>query len=170
LSQEDPDLPIQRVSRPEDRERLLAEALAHAEALEEQYRVVPADPPHAARWKGALAVVTFGIALLTAVFPPAWLAGPPAAIPTPGDRDRGLRTAVFLQAQQVEAFRVREGRLPLTLAELPARLPGLTLVRSNNRVYQIRGRRADGTLVIYDSARPSPAFEASAVWPRTERP
>lgn len=164
LTAEDPDQPVHRVSRVEDRERLLAEALAHAEAMEEQYRVIPADEPLVGRWKTPLATLGFVVAALVAIFPPAWLAGPPAPVPTPGEVDRGLRAAMYLQVQQVEAFRAREGRLPETLSELPSRIPGLRLVRSNNRVYQLRARRGDGSVLIYDSAQPSPSFAAAALW------
>lgn len=164
LSAEDPDLPTHTISRIEDRERLLAEAMAHAEALEEQYKVIPADPAPRGRWKTPAASAIFALALVVAFVPPSWLAGREAPRPTVGDMDRGLRVSMLLQAQQVEAFRVREGRLPEHLSELPVTFPGLDLVRSNNRVYQIRGRRADGSVEIYDSSQPSPVFAHVAPW------
>lgn len=170
LSAEDPDLPTHRISRVEDRERLLAEALAHAEALEEQYKVIPADPAPTGRWKTPVASAVFALALVVALVPPSWLAGGEAPRPTEGDRDRGLRASMLLQAHQVEAFRVREGRLPEHLSELPATFPGLALVRSNNRVYQIRGRRADGSVEIYDSSQPSPVFIQAAPWAERSTP
>lgn len=164
VSDEEPDLPVYRISKVEDRERLLAQAMAHAEAQEAQYKVIPADTPLGGRWKSPLAWGVFCLAAGLALFPPGWLAGRPAPIPTTGEWDRGVRAAVFLQAQQVEAFRLREGRLPDTLDELPARIPGLAFVKSNNRVYQLRARRPDGTVVVYDSALPSTAFSAAAGW------
>lgn len=160
----DPDTPVHRISRVEDRERLLAEALAHAEAQEAHYRVLPADEPLRGRWKTPLALVILALAAWVAVAPPRWIAGADAPRPTAGDRDRGLRAAIWMQARQVEVFRLREGRLPEHLSEVPAQMPGLTLVRSNNRVYQIRGRMRDGGLVVFDSAQPSPAFQAAAPW------
>ncbi|MDP2955257.1 MAG: hypothetical protein Q8N53_02450 [Longimicrobiales bacterium] len=153
-----------RISRVEDRDRILAEALAHAEAQDFQYKVLPPSEPVRGRWKTPVAVAIFVLAAWIGFLPPGWLAGRDAPRPTTGDRDRGLRAAVFLQAQQVEAFRLREGRLPTHLSELPAQFADLVLVRSNNRVYQIRGRRFDGVLVVYDSSRPSPAFAAAAAW------
>lgn len=162
---DDPDVPVHRISRVEDRERLLAETMAHAEAMEAQYKVVPIEPAQlGGRWKAPVATVLFFLAVVVGFFPPAWLAGAPPAVPTEGEMDRGLRAAIYLQVQLVEAFRHREGRLPADLTELPQALPGLTLVRSNNRVYQIRGYREDGSVVVYDSARPSTAFEAAAGW------
>ena len=165
MSDPKPDTPVHRISRVEDRERILAAAMAHAEAQDSQYKVLPPSEPVRGRWKAPVAAATFVLAAWIGLFPPGWLAAQDAPRPTPGDRDRGLRAAVFLQAQQVEVFRLREGRRPAHLSELAAQLPDLILVRSNNRVYQIRGRRPDGALIVYDSSLPSPAFEAAAVWP-----
>jgi hypothetical protein len=164
VSNAEPDTPVHRVSRVEDRERLLAEALAHAEAQEAQYKVLPADEPVHGKWKTPLAVALLALAAWVALSPPHWIAGIDAPRPNPMETERGLRAAIWLQAHQVEVFRLREGRLPEHLSELPAQMPGLTLVRSNNRVYQIRGRRPDGGLLLFDSAQPAPAFEAAAPW------
>ncbi len=162
MTNTDSDPPVHRISRVEDRERLLAETLAHAEAQEALYKVLPADEPERGRWKASLAALILVVALWIALAPPRWMAGTEAPFPTDGERDRGLRAAIWMQARQVEVFRLREGRLPEHLSELPVQMPGLTLVRSNNRVYQIRGRLADGELLVFDSAQPSPAFDAAA--------
>lgn len=162
MSAEDTDLPVSSISRPEDRERILAEALAHAEVQEAQYKILPAEEPVRGRRKVAVASLLLALAAWVALSRPAWVTGPAVPEPSEGDLERGLRAAIYLQVQQVEAFRLREGRLPSDLSEVSVRLPGLTLVRSNNRVYQIRGIRPDGVPVVYDSARPSPAFEAAA--------
>jgi hypothetical protein len=148
----------------EDRQRLLAEALAHAEAQEAQYKVLPADEPVGGGWKVPTAALVLVLAAWVALAPPRWLSGTDAPLPTAGETDRGLRAAIWMQAHEVEVFRLREGRLPAHLSELPAQMPGLTLVRSNNRVYQIRGRLSNGELLVFDSAQPSPAFEAAAPW------
>ncbi|GMV05743.1 MAG: hypothetical protein AMXMBFR53_20200 [Gemmatimonadota bacterium] len=168
---DDPDLPVHSISRVEDRERLLAEAMAHAEALEEQYKVVPIEPVDlSGRWKSPVATVLFVLAAALGLFPPAWLTGTPAQGPTEGELDRGLRAAIWLQAQQVEAFRLHNGRLPASLAEVPGSAADLTLIRSDSRAYQIRGRSEDGSVVVLDSSRPSPVFEAAAPWPREPTP
>jgi hypothetical protein len=164
VSNEEPDTSVHRISRVEDRERLLAEAMAHAEAQEAHYRVLPADEPVRGGWKVPLAMLVLVLAVWVALDPPRWMAGADAPRPTDGERDRGLRAAIWMQAREVEVFRLREGRLPAHLSELAAQMPGLTLVRSNNRVYQIRGRLSDGELLVFDSAQPSPAFEDAAPW------
>jgi hypothetical protein len=164
VSEAESDTPVHRISRVEDRERILAEAMAHAEAQEAQYKVIPADEPVHGRWKAPLALAVFAVAAWIALDPPRWIAGTEAPRPTAAERDRGLHAAIWMQAHQVEVFRLREGRLPEHLSELPAQMPGLTLIRSNNRVYQIRGRRANGEILVFDSAKPAPAFEAAAPW------
>ena len=164
MTNPEPDTPVHRISRVEDRQRLLAEALAHAEAQEAQYRILASDEPVRGRWKAPLALLVLGLAAWVALAPPGWIAGPDAPRPTEGDRERGLRAAIWMQAHQVEVFRLREGRLPEHLSELPVQMPGLILVRSNNRVFQIRGRRPQGGLLVFDSAQPAPGFETAAPW------
>lgn len=75
---------------------------------------------------------------------------------------RGLRTVLYLQAQQIEAYRLREGHLPDSLGEVPARFAGIRYVRSNSRVYQLVGHGPDGSPVVYDSTRPDPIFRTAA--------
>ena len=168
---DDPDDPAQRISLPEERERLLAEAMAHAETQEAHYKVLPADEPIHGRWKKPLAFLVLVLAGVSAAFPPAWIGGAPLPSIQEDDLERGLVAAVYLQALQVEAFRLHNGRLPDDLAEVPAHLPGLRFVKSNNRVYQILGRRPDGEVLIYDSAQPAPDFAAAAsAWWTVEWP
>ena len=162
MTVDDQDTPIHRISRVEEREKLLAEAMAHAEAQEAQYKVIPADDPLTGLWKTPLALVVFLIAGVVGVFPPEWVAGPPIPSVQSSDLERGLRAAIYLQATQVNVFRLRNARLPHDLAELPVRMPGLRLVNSNNRVFQILARTPDGELLVYDSAHPSPSFASTS--------
>jgi len=156
------DLPVLRVSKVEERERLLAQTMAHAEALDAQFRVVPAGDRSSGAWKSPLALLLFLLAGAVAVVPPSWVAGPPPPSIQEQDLERGLRASIYLQAVQVEAFRARTGRLPEDLAEFPTPAPGLRLVRSNTRVFQISGRRPGGDMMVYDSAHPDPEFAAAA--------
>lgn len=162
MSLDDPDPPVHRISRPEDRERILAEALAHAEAQEEQYRVATSDQSSRGRWKVPTALALFVAAGILVLFPVRWSGSASPSQPSALDLDRGLRTALYLQAQQIEAYRLREGSLPHSLDDVGARFDGIRFVRSNTRVYQLVGRRADGSPLVYDSARPDSTFEAAA--------
>lgn len=146
------------VSTPESRDRLLAQTLAHAELQDARYRVPFSDPRRAARWKGAVAALLILVAATVAVAPPAWVQPePPAELDDTG-RARSIRAALLLQAQQVDAYRIRFQRLPDSLDELPHRLPGLRLVKSGNRAFQLIGYEQDGNAIIYDSADPAPEF------------
>lgn len=148
----------------EERDRLLAAALAHAEMQDAIYRV-PLESATARRWKGLIAAALFVLALFLVGLPPGFLV-PEAPPPlTTEERLLGIRTALLLQAEQVEAFRVREDRLPTSLAEVETALPGIRFVRSSNRLYQLVAYTPEGDAVVYDSASPHPAFsDVSASW------
>jgi hypothetical protein len=145
------------VSTPEARARLLAQALAHAEHKEARYRVPLADTRRAARWKSAAAVALLALAGVVAIAPPSWVRPEPPAQLGDAARDRGIRLALLLQAQQVEAYRVRAQQLPASLDDLPMRLAGLRYTRSG-RSYQLVGFTPLGDAIIYDAADPSPEF------------
>ena len=64
---EDLDPPAERASSPEDRNRLLAEAIAHAETKEANYRQPSKQGRRTGQWKGPLSlVVGVGIGLAAA--------------------------------------------------------------------------------------------------------
>ena len=116
-------------------------------------------------WKIPVSFLILGVAAVVAIFPPGWSAPAPAPTLTTGELQRGLRTALYLQATQVESFRVREGRLPRSLDDVALRIPGIRYVRSNNRVFQLVGTMPDGAAIVYDSARPTESFDSlAAAW------
>lgn len=145
----------------EERDRLLAAALAHVEMQDAIYRV-PLESGTTRRWKAVIASVLFVMALFLVGLPPSFLVPEPPAQMTAGERLRGVRVALLLQAQQIEAHRVRHDRLPRSLAEVPVALPGIRYVRSNERLFQLIGYTPDGEAVVYDSASPDPTFDALA--------
>jgi hypothetical protein len=154
---EEPPLDLGPTSTPEARALLLAEAMAHADMQEARYRV-PIGTGRLARVKGTMAVAILAVAAVLVFFPPPFVE--PAPPPALADSDLlyGVQLALLLQAQQVEAFRTREQRLPDTLEDLGASLPGVRFVRSSNRVYQLIAYTPQGEAVVYDSAAPSPEF------------
>lgn len=157
MRHDEQDVSVHNIDRVEERDYVLADALDHAERQDRLHRIRFTDP-RGGRWKAPTALLLFLVAALLAGFPPHWLSQPPAP-PSALEREWGLRVDLYLQARQIEVFRAREGRLPESLAEVPVRLPGLRYVRSNGRVYQLVARRADGRVLVYDSAHPSPALE-----------
>jgi hypothetical protein len=167
---DEPDVPTfyldgSEASTPEARARLLAEALAHAAHKEARYRV-PIDTGAARRWKSAVATLIFVVAAWVAAAPPGWVQPEPPAQLNAAARARGIRTALLLQAQQVEAFRVVSQRLPATLEELPASLPGIRYTRSGSRAYQLVAYEPDGNAIVYDSSNPAGPFRVlMSAWP-----
>jgi hypothetical protein len=150
------------ISDAEDRERVLADALAHVEAQEAQYRLAVFPGPRQPLWKGALAVALFGLAGSLMACPPAALGGRSGPGVSAAERERGVRAALVIQAEQVEVFRLKHGRLPDSLSEVAVRLPGIAFVRSNSRVYQLVATRADGSALLYDSGAPATDFATLA--------
>ncbi len=156
---EDLDPPAQRISSPEDRSRLLAEAIAQAEALEAHYLHPSPESRRTGQWKGPLALVVLMLAAYVSLAPPPWLAGGPPPQVSSAELGRGVVAALQMQARQIEVFQARHGRLPRTLDEVPVRIPGVRFVRSNSRVYQLVAARPNGQALVYDSAKPDPEFE-----------
>lgn len=154
------------VSSPEMRTRLLAEALAHAEHKDARYRIPFSRAAAVGRWKALAGTVILLLAGMVALVPPDWTRPEPPAELTAEERLRNVRAALLLQAQQVEAFRVRTQRLPSTLDEVGARLPGVRYVRSGTRAYQLVAFDPSGSAVVYDSTNPGPAFADLTIrWP-----
>ena len=151
---------------PEERDRLLAAALAHVEMQDAIYRV-PLESGASRRWKGLIASAVFLFAIVLVGLPPAFLvpeAPPPLTVAETGG---GIRMALLMQAEQIEAFRARSGRLPSSIAEVETALPGVRYVRSSNRLYQLIAYTPAGDAVIYDSSSPDPSFAAAEeAWSR----
>ncbi len=140
---------------PEERDRLLAAALAHVEMQDAIYRV-PTESGASRRWKGLIATALFLMALFLVGLPPAFLVPEAPAPLTVSEQADGIRMALLMQAEQVEAFRARSGRLPTTISEVESALPGIRFVRSSNRLYQLIAYTPSGDAVVYDSASPDP--------------
>lgn len=148
-------------SSPEERDRLIAEALAHAEARDAAYRP-PSELPPSGRWRSLLAMALLALSGVLAAAPPPWLRGEDRPEVTEADRALGVRVSLELQAAAVEAFRIRHQRIPAGLDELPGTLPGLRYVRSGDRVYQLVGYEPAGRAVLYDSHLPSDEVQDAA--------
>ena len=156
---EDVDPLDQRINSPEDRGRLLAEAVAHAEAQEAHYLHTWPESRRTGQWKGPLAVIVLMLAAYIGLAPPPWIAAAPPPQVSSAELGRGVAAALQMQARQIEVFQARHGRLPHTLDEVPGRISGVRFVRSNSRVYQLVAARPNGRALVYDSAKPDPAFE-----------
>lgn len=146
---------------PEERDRVLQAALAHVEMQDAVYRV-PTTTGRNRRIGAALTTLVLAAALWVAIAPPRLLVPPAPPTITAVDRRDGVHAALWLQAQQVEAFRVENGRLPRSLEEVRGGFPDLRYVRSTTRQYQLVAHDPDGRAIMYDSASPNPVFETVA--------
>lgn len=141
------------VSRADERDRLVAAVADHAAARDIEFRGMSGDPPRHAYWASVLAGIVLIAAGWVGLRPPAFLAGPPPPALAAADLARGAEAALLIQSWQVEVFRSRQGRLPVSLEEVGVRLPGVRYIRSDARVYQLVAE-VPGGRVIYDSALP----------------
>lgn len=160
-NQADDDIPVLDLSTEEDREAVLAEALAHAEIREAQYRQPLPETRRPGAWKAPLALVLLLLSAYLVAAPPRWLAGPPPPALGEADMAEGIGAALALQAAQVEVFRLEHGRLPGSQEELTPGVPGVTLVPSGARQYQLFTFDRDGNRVVFDPARPG---RSARVW------
>lgn len=166
-SEENPEVTddLGDVSSPEVRDRLLAQALAHAEQQDARYRIPFTDSRTTWPWRGMVAAGLFLVAAVAAVAPPAWVRPEPPARMDALEEVRGIRHALLLQAQQVDAYRVRTQQLPRSLEELGVSLPGIRYVRSGNRAFQLIAYTLDGNTIVFDSSNPAPDFEqVQVIW------
>ena len=104
------------------------------------------------------------------LWPPGFLVPPPPAEVSEQETLRGLRTTLLFQAQQIEAYRAAEERLPTSLDDVAVRFDGVRYLRSSSRLYQLVAYRRDGEPVIYDSGAPAPEMQALArtLFPESE--
>lgn len=159
-------LDLGETSTPEDRARLLAEALAHAEMQDARYRVRTEDRT-TGRIKGTIALGLFALAGFLVVAPPGPVVPDPPTTVQRAELREGVVTALLLQAEQIDAFLAVQDRLPRALEELDTPLPGIRYVRSSGRLYQLVGYMPTGEPVVFDSAAPSEEFDRVApAWRR----
>jgi hypothetical protein len=149
----------------EQRDRLLAAALAHVDMQDAVYRVRSTSGLSRSRLKATSTYVILVIALIVAIIPPGFIVPSRPTQVTNADREYGLRVAMVLEAQQIEAFRVETQRLPNSLDEVTTGLPGIRFVKSSARLYQLIAYLPSGEAIVYDSAAPSVDFQRIArVW------
>ncbi len=91
------------------------------------------------------------------ISPPGWLQPAPPPPVSPQVQEAGLRLAMYIQAQQIEAFRLRRGRLPDVLWETGEPLPGMIYQRLNAREYRLTGF-TEAMALTYRSTEPLAQF------------
>jgi|SRR5690606_54484 len=135
----------------------LAQVLRHAAERDEAARQKQ-TPRAQPRWMLPLGINLGVLAVYLLIAPPAWVILDPIDPPAAEAQIVGLRTAIFLQAAQVEAYRQENGRLPERLEDAGV-VAGVAAVgveyfpRGGNG-YQLVGTLA-GETIVYDSAEPA---------------
>lgn len=89
---------------------------------------------------------------------PLWLQGPPPPAPSAEHLDASLRLALYLQGQQIESFREREGRLPEGLHEVGGTFPQMRYSRTERGTYHLAAVTESRTL-FYSSSLKQTAHE-----------
>jgi hypothetical protein len=126
------------LSDDKERNRILEEVLRDQARREVLRDVAYRRPTASLRTRIAAAVLT--VAALIVWFAPIPGLRPEIAFPMPAaEEEIGLRLAAYIQAQQVETFRLTTGRLPDLLRETGEPLPGMTYDRVNSYTYRLQG-------------------------------
>jgi len=157
MSPEDPVRPYHAKEEARGQEAADAVAAVLKHAAEHDERARRKRPPRKQpKWMLPLGIQLAVLAVYLLISPPRWITVHPIAAPDSATQQEGLRMAMYVQSQQIEAYRIQHGRLPSTLAELPGTpQPGIEYQVQSSDAYRLVG--TDGpTALIYDSTE-SPA-------------
>jgi hypothetical protein len=130
---------IHEVSEEHDRARALAAVMRdQTERAEAAAAAEARRHARARRRRGALVVVWIGVAYVW-LATPSWLTVEPPPRQTITEEAQALRLNVFLQTQQIEAYRQAQGRLPYVLEEAGPPFVGMEYRRRDSRSYDLSG-------------------------------
>lgn len=134
---------------PSPEKRALIDAYESALKASADRRDPAAGPPRPRRTRPVFWVVlllTLAGAGAIAVLRPEWIGIEAGLVEPPVVREASLRLAVALEAQRVLRFQRENGRLPSTLAEAGAVMPGVIYQPSREGIYEISA--ADGDIAV----------------------
>jgi len=135
----------------------VAAVMKHAATKDEiaHRKTTPRKQP---KWMLPLGVNLAVLAVYLLIAPPSWVTVNPVEAPDLASQSRDLKAAIWFQVQQIEAYRIQNGRLPATLAESGRVTPGVEYVRAGDH-FRLMGVVGDAP-VIWDSNAPNAEFEA----------
>lgn len=120
------------------------------------------QPKKQPKWMLPLGINLGVFAVYLLIAGPQWVVIDPIEGPPQAERVEGLRLAMFLQAQRIEAYRQENGRLPESLEEIGASTPeGVEYVLQGSSQYQLIGNAGE-TDLIYDSTQSAAEWVGSA--------
>lgn len=104
-------------------------------------------------YQAFLVAILLGLTAWLWLLPPGWLVPPPPEPQPIAQEEAALRFGMYLQAQRIRAFEIREGRLPETLTEAGQGLPGVAYTVLGPDLYQLTGT-TDRLQLTYRSDQP----------------
>jgi hypothetical protein len=143
----DDEAPDRRsLSDEKERQRALEEVLRDQARRDALRAIAYRDSGASLRLRVITAVLVVAALLLWMIPVPGFRANIPFPLASEEEED-ALRLATWVQAQQVEAFRQRRGRLPDVLREAGEPLPGMTYERIDAGTYRLSGATERTTVV-----------------------
>ena len=131
--------PRREVSPEHDRARALAAVMRdQSERADAALDAEVRGQKRARMRRSALIAVWVGVAYVW-LGTPSWLTIAPPPEQTIGEEAQSLRLNVFLQTQQIEAYRITRGRLPYVLEEAGPPFQGMEYRRRDSRSYDLSG-------------------------------
>ncbi|MFW6199291.1 MAG: hypothetical protein ACOC8K_01855 [Gemmatimonadota bacterium] len=152
-----------RVSSDAERERAILEVLRERREKEASLEFQRLRYERERRRRGpGIRHAVFFLALVGTIWiftgGPLWLQAPPPPPPSSQHVDASLRLALYLQGQQIESFREREGRLPEGLHEVGGSFPEIRYSRTERDTYHLTAVTESRT-VFYSSSLAETADE-----------
>ncbi|MDZ7780957.1 MAG: hypothetical protein U5R14_13640 [Gemmatimonadota bacterium] len=128
----------------------LAEVLQHAAQRDEASRAKQKRRSQS-KWMLPLGINLGVLAVYLLIAPPAWVVLNPIEPPPPEEQLLGLRTAMYVTASQIEAYRAENGSLPEQLEDTGVNTGnGVEYFVRGGGDYQLVGSVGEET-VVYDS-------------------
>jgi hypothetical protein len=136
----------------------VAAVLKHA-AEKDKAAHAKAAPRKQPKWMLPLGINLAVLAVYLLIAPPAWVVVNPIEGPDLAAQTTDMKKAIYFQAQRVEAYKVKYGRLPDQLTDAGSPTPGVEYIRQGD------GYRLIGTVgaepVVYDSSGPNTEIVAA---------
>lgn len=139
------------VSTGQEAAELVAATLKHAAEREEAARAKTA-PKQQPKWMLPVGLNLAVLAAYLIIAPPAWVVVNPIAPPPEAEALADLRAGMWMQAQKIEGYRMRTGRLPATLAEAGVSVQGLDYTPQGDSYVLIASVSPDAEPLVFNSA------------------
>ncbi len=132
---------------------------AHDKDSAAKTRTAPKKQP---RWMLPLGINLGVFAVYLLIAPPAWVTVSPIEGPPLAKQEQDIRTAMYMQAQRIDAYVLSSGSLPATIEEMgTSPYEGVDYI-PRGRTYQLVATVGEVT-VLYDSAEPDASFQQAAL-------